>query len=365
MKIKTEILKNLLAKASKGAGNNGDFAITQMVKIKSTKKEGLELVTTDLRNTLKVKYPESKEDMEIVVVLDKLSKLISKTTTENVELIVKGESLRIKGNGNYTIPIETTEDGSVPKMYEPVIEEGGEEATLNTSVLRSVYKKHKAVLPKGAVIDEYPELEGVYVGKVISSTNGSLFTTSLIEMLDSPIILTPELFDLIQLIDEDEATITVSGRKIRIFTPTTEVLGNLNDLVEDYPLESVQSYNDMEFDSEVEINTSEWLSVLDRLSLFIGAQDHNEVNLHFKKGGVEFSTKNGEGKEILPVTEGEELSDFDCLILVNDLKLQLQNLPKSATLHYGDESCIKLTADKTIMILALSYSDEEEVEDEV
>lgn len=357
MKINTNLFKSLLAKVSKGAGNNGDFAITQMVKIKATKKEGLELVTTDLRNTLKVKESDIKDDIEIVVVLDKLNKLISKTTTEEVELKVEKETLKIKGNGNYTIPIETTEDGKVPKMYEPEVDKsGGVEEDVDILMLKELYKRHKAVLPKGSAIDEYPSTNGIYIGEEVVSTNGSLFTTTNVCLLDNPILLTPELFDLIQLIGEERADVLVNKNKIKISTNNIEILGTLNDLIEDFPLESIKELNKMEFEGNVSINTDEWLSAIDRLSLFIGVHDNNEIKMNFSENKVELSTKNGEGLETIDI---ENVLEFNCLISVLDLKTQLQNLPKSATLCFGEENCIKLETEDTTMIVALSYDDEQ------
>ena len=110
MKVVTSRMKEAVNKAIKGAGFNNLIPITSMIGIKLSAGK-LRLLTTDMTNTLCIIIDKvSGVDMDITVDADKFGKLISKTTSEDIELLVIDDVLSIKANGTYKIPLISDED---------------------------------------------------------------------------------------------------------------------------------------------------------------------------------------------------------------------------------------------------------------
>ena len=121
-KIKTETLKDLMAKAVKGAGNNKLIPITNLMELKMYEKT-LQITTTDMVNFLYVKG-ELEEPVNklfnIVIEAEKFAKLISKMTSQYTEISVLTNCVQVKGNGNYTIDIPLDDEPPTADGEKPV-----------------------------------------------------------------------------------------------------------------------------------------------------------------------------------------------------------------------------------------------------
>ena len=105
--IKTVKLKEMVAKAVKGVGNNKLIPLTSLMAIE-LKDATLTLITTDATNYLYISEDKVVgEDFYVVVDANVFSKLISKMTCEDVTLEIKSDiiALQVKGNGTYKIEL--------------------------------------------------------------------------------------------------------------------------------------------------------------------------------------------------------------------------------------------------------------------
>ena len=163
MKIKTEILKEMVSKAIKGSSMNKLLPITNYIGIDL--HEGiLILTTTDGNNALKVKnnQVESSELFYTIVNADTFSKLVSKTIGEFIELENKENYLEVKANnGTYKLEIPINEEG---KMVEfPKQEEvKSQPVEIEINKLKNILTKIKTTLAKTM---EIPCLTGYYLGE--------------------------------------------------------------------------------------------------------------------------------------------------------------------------------------------------------
>ena len=113
VKVSTERIKKAVSDSSKGAGNNNLIPITQMIGIKSTGSE-LVLCTTDKSNDLKVIIDKvAGDEFDVTIQLETFAKLISKVTSDSVELSVDNDILVVNANGEYKIPLVSDEEGLV------------------------------------------------------------------------------------------------------------------------------------------------------------------------------------------------------------------------------------------------------------
>lgn len=86
-KIKTDKIQEMISKSVKGAGNNKILPITCRIEI-DFKDNTLTLRTTDRVNYLEISTNGIEgENFNLVVDIDKLAKLIMKTTTEYMQFV--------------------------------------------------------------------------------------------------------------------------------------------------------------------------------------------------------------------------------------------------------------------------------------
>ena len=156
IKIKTDILKDLVNKASKGIAVDKLIPITNFMCIKYD-SEKFTIITTDSTNYMYAEqslvYDEQKlidceDDFYAVVNTDIFTKLISNITSEYIILVIADNVLVIEGNGKYKIPLSLDEDGSVIKFKDPMKDVGltDDLIHINTNELRSVVKALKPSL---------------------------------------------------------------------------------------------------------------------------------------------------------------------------------------------------------------------------
>ena len=164
--VNTQLLKEMVNKAIKGAGMNRLLPITNMMLIEVADNK-LNLLTTDGTNTLVIKTDkcDTTEDFYVVVPIDIFSKLITKTTCEKVTLTLEENNLLVKGNGNYKIALPLDEEGLVkfPKPKDIATAEDKNE-TIKNSFVKSVINTNKASVAKTL---EIPCLTGYYIGEEI------------------------------------------------------------------------------------------------------------------------------------------------------------------------------------------------------
>ena len=99
MKVKTEQLKELVNKSINGASNNKLIPITQLMGIRRS-GGSLILTTTDATNYLYIDADSifddpSDSDIQVTVFAEQFAKLISKMTSEYIELNIKNDTLEV------------------------------------------------------------------------------------------------------------------------------------------------------------------------------------------------------------------------------------------------------------------------------
>ena len=109
IKLKTEELKDVVNKVSKGMGNNKMLPITEMIGI-NILNSNIYFITTDGSSKVQgsLAIDNANDSCSFVVNGKNFVQLIQKTTTEFVELIIEDDKLLFKGNGNYsfTFPVD-------------------------------------------------------------------------------------------------------------------------------------------------------------------------------------------------------------------------------------------------------------------
>ena len=160
--IKTQELQEMVGRVSQCVANNKLIPLTSLMSI-CVEDGTLVLATTDATNYY---YAYSKsdiscEDFEVSVLADLFTKLIQKTTSEEITIETNNEVLTVVGNGTYTFELPLDETGVIKFPKKDIDEKVGEIEKITLTKIKEAISVNKASLANGM---EYPILTTYYCG---------------------------------------------------------------------------------------------------------------------------------------------------------------------------------------------------------
>ena len=351
MKVVTSRMKDAVNKAIKGAGFNNLIPITSMIGIKLSDGK-LRLLTTDMTNTLCIIIDKvSGVDMDITVDADKFGKLIAKTTSEDIELIVIDDVLSVKANGTYKIPLISDEEGLV--TFPALSETKGKTTNVKLTSIMQAYNINKSALAKTL---ENPALTGYYCGDMVISTDANVITFNDFKMFeqDEPLLISPQLMQLLTLNKQEDIKLIADKTLLTFIADDMVVQGAVMEGIEDFPADDVKAYLDEAFTSSCKVPKDLLLATLDRLALFIEPYDKNGAYFTFGRKGINIHSKKDASTEIINYVESKNFEPFVCCVDIPMLKEQLQANPDDTVkICYGNENALKIESGKVTQVIAL------------
>lgn len=351
MKVVTSRMKEAVNKAIKGAGFNNLIPITSMIGIKLSDGK-LRLLTTDMTNTLCIIIDKvSGVDMDITVDADKFGKLIAKTTSEDIELIVIDDVLSVKANGTYKIPLIADEEGLV--TFPALSETKGKTTNVKLTSIMQAYNINKSALAKTL---ENPALTGYYCGDMVISTDANVITFNDFKMFeqDEPLLISPQLMQLLTLNKQEDIKLIADKTLLTFIADDMVVQGAVMEGIEDFPADDVKAYLDEAFTSSCKVPKDLLLATLDRLALFIEPYDKNGAYFTFGRKGINIHSKKDASTEIINYVESKNFEPFMCCVDIPMLKEQLQANPDDTIkICYGNENALKIESGKVTQVIAL------------
>ena len=353
--LKTEKLKEMVSRATKGVGNNKLIPLTSLMAIE-LKDSKLTLITTDATNYLYI--IEDKvvgEDFYVVVDATMFSKLISKMTCDAVTLEIKNNFLEVKGNGTYKLELPLDENGEAiryPDPYQKLSLSSSDIGTINRTTVKVILDTLKSAL---ATTLENPCYTGYYAGDSVIATDTYKIASMGIKLFNSePKLISAELLDLLAVMTEEKINVEMSGNDVVFITPNCVVCGKFMEGIEDFAIDPIMGLVNTEFASCCSIPKNALLQLLDRLALFVGPYDKNAVHLTFTQEGLQVSSKQTNGIELISYMTSSNFRDFTCAIdiqmLVNEVKAISNDVIE---LYYGEDNAVKMTDGNITIIVAL------------
>lgn len=362
--LKTEKLKEMVARAVKGAGNNKLIPITSLMAIE-LENGTLRIITTDATNYLYVKEEHVQgDDFWVTVPVDVFSKLIARMTCENITLNLSAELgvLSIKGNGNYKIELPLDEDGKLIKYPDPLSNINLDKdiaKTINRSTVQVILETIKPAL---AVTLENPCYTGYYMCDKVVATDTYKIASMDVPMFSAPRLVSAELLDLLAVVNAEKIETYIIDNKVVFDTPDCTVYGVFMEGIEDYAIDAISELVDMSFDSSCSIPKSAFIQLLDRLALFVGPYDKNAITLTFTSIGLQISSKASSGVEIIPYIASDGFKDFTCAIDIEMLRTEVKAIQSDVIeLYYGEDNGIKLVDGNITIIVALLEEEDSEI----
>ena len=353
LKIKTKVIKKLVAKAEQGATNEKLLPLTSLLCIQA--KDGTVVMsTTDSSNTLVVSEKvEEQEDFYAVIPVDVFSKLMQRTTSEFVKLDVNEDSLIVQGNGKHTIPLVIDEGGVV--KFPEVKAVKGEVEVIKISDIKNVISVNSASLAKTYDIRC---LCSYYAGDVVVTSDDQAACINEVKLFKKDSLISERMMKLLSLVEEDTVDCVRNGKMFYFTTPTFFLAGPEADGIEDFPYEQLMEYVEEEFPSKCNIKKSDLLDVIKRLELFIEPYDKNGANLEFTQDDIIVTSKRSSSEEFVEYRSVEYSEGFKCCVDVPMLRQQIEAIQEdSFEIAFGNETAIRLQSNGVNTVISLLEED--------
>lgn len=355
--LNTSMLKEMVGKSFKGAGMNRLLPITQMMCIR-LEDNVLELITTDSTNYFYVRQDKIEGDNFYAVVgAEQFSKLIAKMTCDNVTLTRVDSAVEVKGNGKYMVPLQYDEEGLIISFPDPMkdFEAEGDSVEIQGSTVATILN---AVKPSLATTLESPCYVGYYAGDRVVGTDHMVISVLDVSLFDEAILISPEVMDLVGLMDSEHIDVDFKDDVTVFSNPRYIVYSHNMEGIEDFEVDAIVSYTEMDFPSMCKLPKNSLLQLLDRLSLFVSDFDNGGIELTFTKDGLQVSSLTSNGVELIPYVESNDFGDFTCKMDLNTFLKQLKTQVSDVIeMWYGDDNAIKLVDGDVIQIVGLLEDD--------
>ena len=317
------------------------------------------------------------EDFHVAVNAKLFLKLVSQTTTEDIELKVADSFLTLKGNGTYRIPMVFDENGDVLSIDKIDINNVTCEMAVDGNILNSILRYNSRQIADATKIRN-PLQNFYYVDNygAITYTQGATVNNF---SLDKPIslLLSGKIVKLFKLFkggdvdfvvgkDENESGDVYTKVQIHSDTVTlTYITPSDNSLVKAFPVDAIRGRANGSYPYAVNLNRVEFLQSLNRMKLFTTSYggrfaiqpvakftfgvDKLEITDNF----TDATEKNGESVPYISGSTQNLTEPFVCTMDMNDLIDSLSTcVDPYVTVAFGDPMAVVIKRGTVVDVVA-------------
>ena len=345
LKISTAKLQELVSKAIKGVGNNKLIPRTTDIAIKVSDNT-LTLITSDDDNYLNVSESVESEDFYAVVQADQFSKLVMRTTSEEISLDLVGDVLEVHGNGVHKFAVDidanTNEMVEYPNPIQNIL--NVQQTIIGKIDVPTVKTILGAVKPSIAVTHEQPQFANYYFGDVVLATDTFKISCLKKKVTATPILVSARLMELLDVYSGDKSIdIYKVGNNLAFVGDGCSVCGFAMDGIDRFPVDKIMAYMDNDYPNKCVLPKQSVLQLIDRLSLFVGAFDDGVVNIEFAEDGMHVSSQKSDSIEVIPYVSSEIKDTTAGRVYIEMFKAQVKaQTAENVELYFGDGKSLKL-----------------------
>ena len=283
--------------------------------------------------------------------------LISKITSPEIDLTVEENAIKIKGNGDYKIPMVYNGDKLI-SLPEITISNITNEMTIDNKVLQSILTYNSKELLRG--IPAKPVQRYYYIDEkgAITFTSGACVNSF---ELEKPIkmLLSDKVVKLFKLFKNEESVKFTMGQeqisddiiqtRVKFETEDVILTAKLSDfsLVSSVPVDAIRGMATKDYLYSVVMHKEELLQTLGRLKLF-NDETKNYGKFDFSKDQVLISDWSSNNKEVIKyTTDYPTLTEYSALLNTDNLSLIVSDCEEDyISLCFGDGkafSCVQPT----------------------
>jgi hypothetical protein len=357
--IRSEDLKDVCSKILTAVDSTELSLVTETLELNAS-DDVLTVGVTNREYFAEVKLKlEEVNNFRATVNATLFLKLISQITTDTIELGVVDNTLVVKGNGTYKLPLifDGEELLKLPKIE---INNVTAEFPISAETLNSILYYNSKELTKGTISKPVQKLYYVDELGAITFTNGACVNSF---SLTQPIkvLFNNRLVKLFKLFKEGEVKFTLGydaisdeiiQTKVKFETPTvaiTAILSCDDTLLSSVPVSAIRGRANATYPYTVNINKSALIQTINRLTLFnnnSSAVAHTSGVFEFGPNELTVYDANKENKETIYYTnDTSNISEVYTMKLnLDDLKTTLETCTESyLCMSFGDGSAVVIS----------------------
>lgn len=353
MIIDVDKLKEVANKVLSAVDSSEISTLTETLAIKAV-DDTFYISVTNRKYFVKIKL-NVKTDVPIYATVNAnlFLKLISQTTTPDIEMYTSNNSLIIKGNGTYKLPMIYSGD-ELLEIPEITINNKTCEMDIPTSILYSINQYNSKELKKGKAIQPVQKLYYIDNEGALTFTSGACVNNFNLDkpikiLVDNKIVKLFKLFtdETVHLILGHDAlqddTIQTKLSLISDDVILTTILTNDDKLINSVPVNAIRGRANKVYPYSVDINKDTLLQIINRLMLFNSSEDKLVCGCVFEFGPDKVTIwdpnkENCEYMDYLNKSSGID-SLYTAKLNYTDLKITLETCTDHyLTMRFGDKS---------------------------
>lgn len=278
--------------------------------------------------------------------------LISKITTDDIDLSIEGKAVKVTGNGKYKVPMIYNGDNM---MELPVITISNVTNTMNipTNILDSIATHNSKELLRGVPVKPVQKYYYVDNQGCITFTSGACVNSFTLEK-DIKLLLSDKVVKLFKLfngatsvnfaIGQDALTEEITQTKVSFTTDKVTLTAIMSDssLVSSVPVAAIRGMATQTYTYSVVVSKDELLDTLHRLMLF--SEEKNYGTFTFTNDKITISDWSGENTEEVQLKDNCDAlatTPYSAILNINGLELIVNGCEEDyLTLAFGDNKAI-------------------------
>lgn len=355
MIINSEKLKNVCQKILTAVDSNELSVLTETLELK-TVNNVLLMNVTNKEYFCSVKLDlNTAEEFHATVNANVFLKLISQITTSDIELMIDGNAMIVKGNGTYKLPLIFDND-KLLELPEIKINNKVKEFNISSDILNSILTYNSKELLRGTISKPVQKLYYIDEKGAITFTSGACVNSF---DLAQPvkILLNNRIVKLFKLFNDGEVKFTLGYDALSDEIIQTKVCFENSDIVltaiiscddtllNSVPVSAIRGRADNVYEYSVNVDKNSLLQTISRLSIFTAMKNTVKPYSQFKFSfdHVTIWDVDKENHEDVIYNNSNISSEYEAVLDLMDLKAVLENCSEQyVTINFGNHQAIVL-----------------------
>lgn len=360
MILRIEEMQSACSKILAAVDSNNLSVLTETLQLK-TEGTHLFISVTNREYFARVKIPvDTQTEFHATVNAKLFLKLISQITTDTIELNVIDNTLVLKGNGTYKLPL-IFDGESLLNLPEIIIHNPTVNFKINSEALLSILQYNSKEITKVSISKPIQKLYYMDETGAVTFTTGACVNSFVLEQ-PVKVLLNDRLVKLFKLfkgekvdftLGYDELSSDIIQTKVKFETSDvclTAILSCDDSMLRQFPVNAVRGRANADYPYSINLNREQLIQTINRLMLFTTTNNGKELvkpnsTFEFKKDSVTIYDVKKENKEEIYYTNTScNIEDtYTAIFDLNDLRATLETCSEQyVTLNFGDSQAAVL-----------------------
>jgi len=289
---------------------------------------------------------QNEENFHASVNASLFLKLIDKITTDTIEILIEGNSVKVVGNGTYKLPIIYNND-SMLELPIITLDNKTAEFEISTDILQSIVSNNSKELLRGIPNREAQKYYYIDEKGCITFVSGACVNyfelPQPIKMqLSSKVVKLFKLFKDTAYVKfsmfQDPISDNMIQTKVKFTNDKVVLIAKLpnSSLINDVPVDSIRNMCMKEFPYSLVLDKNQLSAVIDRLRLFTTEKNYGYFD--FSRDSLTISDFSRENKETVSISSDcPTLESYSVILNLDNFKLILDGCTEDyITICFGD-----------------------------